>query len=337
MTDVALAAGVSVMTVSRALKLETKVAPKTRARVLKVVKELGYVPDLLAGGLSSKRSGFVSLLVPSLNNPHFAETVMGLKRVLEPAGLQVLLGFTNYQAREEERLVEWMLKRRPEAIVLTYDGHTARTREMLRNSGIPVIEIWEKPAKPIEHVVGFSNRKAAREMTAALIATGYKKIAYIGESSDAGTRGDQRRRGFEDAMRHAGLDPERQIACAPPPIGMAQGREAFSALINRYPDTEAVMCVSDPCAFGALTYCLERGWPIPKRIAIAGFGAFEISACCVPAISTLAVYGEEIGVQTANLILDLINPKNGKAVPTQAQYLEVSAKPILRASTLKSY
>jgi LacI family transcriptional regulator, gluconate utilization system Gnt-I transcriptional repressor len=335
MTDVALAAGVSVMTVSRALKPATHVAPATRALVLKVVKELGYVPDLLAGGLSSKRSGFVSLLVPSLNNPHFAETVMGMKRVLEPAGIQVLLGFTNYQAREEERLVEWMLKRRPEAIVLTYDGHTTRTREILKSSGVPIIEIWEKPAKPIEHVVGFSNRKAARMMTSELIKLGYQRIAYIGESSDADTRGHQRRRGFEDAMRHAGLDYERQIAYAPPPIGMAQGREAFRALINRYPDTDAVMCVSDPCAFGVLTYCLERGWSIPERIAIAGFGAFEISACCVPSISTLAISGEEIGVKAASLILELISEASHAPPSSRLRLLEVGAKPVLRESTKK--
>jgi LacI family transcriptional regulator, gluconate utilization system Gnt-I transcriptional repressor len=136
-------------------------------------------------------------------------------------------------------------------------------------------------------------------------------------------------------MRHAKLDPSRQIAYAPPPIGMAQGREAFGALINRYPDTEAVMCVSDPCAFGALTYCLERSWPIPKRVAIAGFGAFEISACCVPAISTMAVNGEAMGVRTATLILELISPGAGKVKPTEAQYLQVTPKPILRASTLK--
>jgi LacI family transcriptional regulator, gluconate utilization system Gnt-I transcriptional repressor len=335
MTDVATAAGVSVMTVSRALKPDTRVAPATRALVLRVVKELGYVPDLLAGSLSSKRSGFVSLLVPSLNNSHFAETVMGMKRVLEPAGLQVLLGFTNYQAREEERLVEWMLKRRPEAIVLTYDGHTERTRQLLENSGVPVIEIWEQPSKPIGHVVGFSNRKAARDMTVSLIELGYKKIAYIGESGDSGTRGDQRRRGFGDAMRKAGLNAERQIAYAPPPIGMAQGRQAFAALMNRFPDTEAVMCVSDPCAFGALTYCLERGWRIPGKVAIAGFGAFEISACCIPSISTLAVDGAEVGEKSAGLILDLINP--GKAnLPIKAPvFLEIATKPILRASTAR--
>jgi LacI family transcriptional regulator, gluconate utilization system Gnt-I transcriptional repressor len=334
MADVASRAGVSVMTVSRALKPGTKVAAQTRANIERIVREMGYVPDLLAGSLSSKRSGFVSLLVPSVNNPHFAETVMGMKRVLEPAGLQVLLGFTNYLANEEERLIEWMLKRRPQAMVLTYDGHTERARELLLASGVPVIEIWEKPRKPIEHVVGFSNRKAARDMTRALIGQGYSRIAYIGELGDAGTRGDQRRKGFADAMKQAGLDASRQLAYGAPPINMEQGREAFSKLMLRHPDTDAVLCVSDPCAFGALTYCLANKWAVPGRVAIAGFGAFEISACSVPAISTLSVNGNEVGEQAGKLILDLIGSSR-KGAMAAARAIDILTQPILRASTAR--
>ncbi len=334
MADVAKRAGVSVMTVSRALKPGTKVAAQTRANIEQVVREMGYVPDLLAGGLSSKRSGFVSLLVPSVNNPHFAETVMGMKRVLEPAGLQVLLGFTNYLAQEEERLIEWMLKRRPQAMVLTYDGHTPRARELLQAAGVPVIEIWEKPLKPIEHVVGFSNRKAARDMTCALIEQGYRRIAYIGERDDAGTRGDQRRKGFVDAMKQAGLDAVRQLAHGAPPISMEQGRQAFEQLLQQYPDTEAVLCVSDPCAFGALAYCLANQWPVPERVAIAGFGAFEISACSVPAISTLSVNGTEMGEQAGQLILELIG-SGRKGSPKPARTIDILTQPILRASTTR--
>jgi LacI family transcriptional regulator, gluconate utilization system Gnt-I transcriptional repressor len=330
MTDVARIAGVSVMTVSRALKSDGVVASETRERVMRVVEKLGYVPDLLAGSLSSKKSGFVSLLVPSLNNSHFAETVMAMKQVLEPAGLQVLLGFTNYQASEEERLIEWMLKRRPEAIVLTYDGHTPAARERLKRAGVPVIEIWETGAPAIEHMVGFSNRAAAVSMTNAVLDLGYKKIGYIGESSDDGTRGQLRRRGFTEAMKKRGLDASRQIAYAPPPISMMQGREAFAALMHRWPDTEAVVCVSDPCAFGALSYCQSRGWAVPKKIAIAGFGAFEISACSVPALSTLSISGFEIGEQTGQLILRL---RNGEQSALEMAKIVVATKPMMRDSS----
>ncbi len=332
MSDVADKAGVSVMTVSRALKSNGVIAPKTRERILKVVAQMGYVPDLLAGSLSSKKSGFVSLLVPSLNNSHFAETVMAMKQVLEPAGLQVLLGFTNYQSHEEERLIEWMLKRRPEAIVLTYDGHTPAAQHRLKQSGIPVIEIWETGMPAIEHAVGFSNRAAATLMTNAMIDLGYKKIAYLGESSDVGTRGELRRRGFAEAMKKAGLDSNRQIAYAPPPISMLQGRDAFAALMTRWPDTEAVVCVSDPCAFGALSYCQSRGWNVPKKIAIAGFGAFEISECSVPSLSTLSVSGLEIGEKTAQLILQL---RSEQKQDHEKVKVLVNTKPVFRDSTAK--
>lgn len=333
MIEVAERAGVSVMTVSRTLRAPDKVAASSRAKVLSAIRELGYVPDAQAASLSSKRSGFVSLLVPSLNNPHFGETVMGMKRILEPQGIQVLLGFTNYQSSEEERLISWMLERRPEAIVLTYDGHTQRSRELLEQAGVPVIEAWEIPPKPIQYVVGFSNHDAAATMTKSLIAKGYTRIAYIGESDDQGTRGGQRRKGFVAAMKQAGLSAERQIAYAPPPINMEQGKQALEALLNRWPDTDAVLCVSDPCAFGALSHCLARGWKVPQRVAIAGFGAFEVSAHSVPGISTLAVSGAEIGERSAEVILSLIRPHLDVSVKPGQRIFRVKTEPLLRQST----
>ena len=168
MKDIARIAGVSPMTVSRALKSDSAVATETRERVLKVIDELGYVPNQIAGGLSSKRSGFIAVLVPSLNNPHFADTVGALADVLHPSGLQILIGHTNYRSDQEEELIETMLRRKPEMIVLTYDGHTPRSRRMLEAARIPVIEIWEEPREALGHVVGFSNRKAARTLASAI-------------------------------------------------------------------------------------------------------------------------------------------------------------------------
>jgi LacI family transcriptional regulator, gluconate utilization system Gnt-I transcriptional repressor len=330
MGDIAALAGVSAMTVSRALNDSGYVSATTRKRILAIAQELGYVPDAAAGALASQRSGFVALLVPSLNNPHFAETVMGMKAVLQPAGLQVLLGFTNYQAEEEQKLIETMLKRRPEAIVLTADAHTASTRNLMQRSGIPVIEIWDTPRHPLGHVVGFSNDLAAMQLTQAIIALGYKRIGYIGERDDQRSRGAKRRKGFVRAMQAAGLDPSRQIALALPPIGMAAGRESMARLVDTFPDLDCVICVSDPAAFGALSYCLERGWKVPQRMGIAGFGAFEISACSIPTITTLAVSGLEMGQASARLILDLLAGRVENQAP---QRVLVDVAPLLRNST----
>jgi LacI family transcriptional regulator, gluconate utilization system Gnt-I transcriptional repressor len=333
MADVARAAGVSAMTVSRALRHDGRIALATRQKILQVVQELGYVPNRIAAGFSSQRSGFVGVLVPSLNNTHFAETAASLQQGLHPAGLQMLLGYTNYQKVQAEQLIETMLARRPEAMVVTYDDHTPRARQLLQAAGIPVIEIWEVPPNPIGHVVGFSNRKAAAAMTQHLIDLGRRKIGFIGEADDAGTRGAQRRHGFLDAVRRAGLDGSRLLATVAPPIGMMQGRDAMAALLTQWPDTDAVLCVSDPCAYGALSACLLAGVTVPGRVAVAGFGNFEISRCSVPAISTVAVSGLAIGAAVANLLQrllsgDLMTP----AAPLQT--IVIDARIEIRGSTL---
>ncbi|MEO1307593.1 MAG: LacI family DNA-binding transcriptional regulator [Pseudomonadota bacterium] len=161
MRDVAQAAGVSRMTVSRALRKDSPVSHETRERILKVVRDMNYVPDQMAGSLTTRKSGFVAVLVPSLNNLHFAETVQSLTEHLEAVDRQILLGHTDYSATHEEELVETMLRRRPEAMLLSYDGHSDRTRTLLQEAQIPVVELWERPENPIGHTIGFSNRLAA--------------------------------------------------------------------------------------------------------------------------------------------------------------------------------
>ncbi|MFM2389981.1 MAG: hypothetical protein RLZZ437_1536 [Pseudomonadota bacterium] len=334
MSDVARAAGVSTMTVSRALRQDGRIAPETRRKIQRLVQELGYVPDRIAAGFSSRRSGFVGVLVPSLNNTHFAETAVGLQNALHPAGLQMLLGHTNYLKSQAEQLIETMLERRPEAMVVTYDDHTPRTRSLLAGAGIPVIEIWEVPPKPIGHVVGFSNRKAAAAMTRHLISLGRDKIGFIGEANDNGTRGAQRRLGFLDAMRAAGLDGSRIVRTAAPPIGMLQGREAMATLMRQWPDTNAVLCVSDPCAFGAVSACQVAGIPVPERIAIAGFGNFEISQCAVPAITTITVSGLTIGTEAAGLIRQLLTgDPAARQIPPQTILVDADVE--VRGSTTR--
>ena len=335
MSDVARAAGVSAMTVSRALKQDGRIAPATRRKILAVVGKLGYVPDRIAGSFSSQRSGFVGVLVPSLNNPHFAETAAGLQDILAPAGLHPLLGHTNYRAEQAELLIETMLARRPEAMIVTFDDHTPRARHLLATAGIPIVEIWELPKKPIGHVVGFSNRDAAAAMTRHLIGLGRRRIGFIGEVNDKGTRGAERLKGYLDAVKGAGLDSSRRVGMHAPPINMSQGRLAMSELLHKWPDTDAVMCVSDPAAFGAMTACMLLGKRVPEDIALAGFGDFEISRCAVPAISTIAVDGLDIGRRAGALVLNLLQHQKDPARPLGRvpQIIVIEALPALRAST----
>ena len=330
MRDVANAAGVSRMTVSRALKPDSPVSEETRQHVLKIVRDMNYVPDQMAGSLSSKRSGFVAALVPSLNNLHFAETVHALTVELEKHGLQIILGYTEYSQEREERLIETMLRRRPEAIVLSYDGHTDRTLELLNGIDIPVVQIWERPEEPIQHMIGFSNERAAFELTSALIKKGYSKLTFLGEPGDQWTRGAARRRGFRGAMQAAGLDKNRVIEIGKPPISIEDGAAALPLFKKRFPDTDCALCVSDLPAFGLLSALKQEGLRVPEDMGIAGFGDFEVSRFSSPSITTVEVDPKRIGEASGALIGRLLD--NPGAYDELVQ-IQVKAKLVFREST----
>jgi LacI family transcriptional regulator, gluconate utilization system Gnt-I transcriptional repressor len=328
MADVARLAGVSPMTVSRAFKTDSSVSEATRDAILKAADDLGYVFDSTASSLRSQRTDFIAVTIPSINNANFAETVRGLSEGLKPRGLQILLGYTDYDMAEEERLIEQFLRRRPEAIVVTGGRHTSRARRMLENAGIPVIETWDLPEDPIGHVIGFSNAAAVRGMVDHFVAQGLTRIAFIGGDTTRDTRGADRRAGFIAAMQAHGLDATRLIAAGVPPISMREGAEAMGRLLETLPDTQAVICVSDLSAFGALTECQRRGVDVPGRLWIAGFGDYEIAGISVPALTTINPFPRDIGARTAELVLDVLDGRQG----TSAR-ITISPELLIRQST----
>jgi len=309
MADVAERAGVSTMTVSRALKKGGPISDETRRRIMAAVDELGYVLDQTAGTLSSKRSGFVATLIPSINNSNFSDTVRGISEAIEGSGLQLLLGRTDYLVEKEETLLESMLTRRPEGIILTGGSHSLRSRRLLDAAGIPVIETWDLPEQPVEHVVGFSNAAAIHALVHDLFARGYRNIGFIGGTSNRDTRGADRRLGYSQAIAELGLGPSRIISFGSPPISMEQGGEAIVQLLTQWPEVDAAICVSDLSAFGALMECHRRGWSVPGRIAIAGFGDFEVSRCSHPRLTTVSVDAFGIGRIAGDLLLRAIEAR----------------------------
>ena len=328
MADVARLAGVSPMTVSRAFKTDSSVSEATRRAILKAADDLGYVFDSTASNLRSQKTDFIAVTIPSINNANFAETVRGLSEGLKARGLQILLGYTDYDMAEEERLIDQFLRRRPEAIVVTGGRHTPRARRMLENAGIPVVETWDLPEAPIGHVIGFSNADAVHGMVDHFVSKGLTRIAFIGGDTTRDTRGADRRAGFIAAMEAHALDATRLIAVGVPPISMRQGAEAMGYLLETLPDTEAVICVSDLSAFGALTECQRRGVDVPGRLWIAGFGDYEIAGIAVPALTTINPFSSDIGARSAQLILDVLD---GRQIGPAR--IAISPKLLIRQST----
>ncbi len=312
MSDVARLAGVSKMTVSRVVAGHS-VAQATRERVQKAIEELGYVADAVAGALSSGRSEFVAVLVPSLVSSNFSDTVRGLNAAFAPHGLQLLLGDTDYRLDQEEHLVRSMLRHQPRCVALTGGQHTEATRALLLRAGIPVVEMWDVPTHPIDGAVGFSNVNAARAMVRYLYERGYTRIGFLGGASELDRRGLDRMRGYLAEVKALGLGTPRVIRLGESPITMSHGGPAVAALLEQWPDTQAVMGVSDMSAFGAIMECQRRGLSVPGDIAIAGFGNFEVSWCSYPTITTISVDAYGIGLRTGEMLLAAIEARAAAA------------------------
>ena len=207
MADVARLAGVSVITVSRVLREPEKVAEATRARVLSAIESIGYVPNLVARSLKSRRSGIIAAVIPSVTHSIVAEVIRGMTEVLNDEGLHLLLADSGFSPKEEEALVAAFLARRPDAMYLTGTTHTLGTRRMLDSARIPVVEAGSLTDTPIDMVVGYSNLEAARAMTRALIASGRRRIGYIGQTGrDYIDRVQDRYSGYCLALRDNGND-----------------------------------------------------------------------------------------------------------------------------------
>lgn len=303
MGDVARHAGVGTMTVSRALRTPSKVSRATLDRVQAAVTELGYVLDETAGALSSQRSRIVGALVETLEASVFASTVQGLTEGLAEGGLQLLLSATEYDPDTEAALIPTHLGRRPEALVLTGAHHTDTARRLLERAGIPVLELWELPRRPIHAAVGFSNREAGAAITRHLVDTGRRRIGFLGTGRASDRRGALRLEGFGDLGGE--FSGQRIVRVAPRDhaTGLDYGAEGLREMLRRWPDTEAVVCVSDALAAGALCEARRMGIDVPGRLAVTGFGDFDIAGDAGLALTTIRIDGSAIGRRAAELIL----------------------------------
>ena len=299
MEDVARIAEVTAMTVSRALNTPEKVAPETLAKVRKAIAKIGYVHNLTASSLASKKSRIVAALVPTIGASIFAETVRGLSETLAAEGYQLLLGQTGYDGRVEDSLVSALLGRGVDGMVLTGVNHSAQTVKRLKAAGIPVVETWDLTESPIDMVAGFSNIHAGREVGRYLLGKGYRHIGFAGGGSD---RTGARLKGLRAAVRAVRGARLTEVSM-PVASSFHGGLEALARVLERNPAVEAIFFVNDALAVGALMECLRRGIRVPEALAIAGFADIDIAAEVEPALTTVQVRSRNIGEQAATMLL----------------------------------
>lgn len=302
--DVALSAGVSRITASRALRGERSVAPELVARVAEAAAALGYVPDPAARALASARSHTVVVLIPLLSNNLFVDLLEAVHRALHPAGYQILIGVTHYQAQEEEELLTSYLAHRPAGLLVTGFDRTPRCRELIARSGVPCVHLMETSQDPAVHCVGFSQADAGSAMTAHLLNTGRRRIAFAAAQLDP--RVMQRLAGYRQAMQAAGCHDAALEWLSPEPSSMALGGQLLESRLASHPDVDAIFFCNDDLAQGGLLAALRLGIPVPQQVAIAGFNDLAGSDQMWPPLTTIRTPRVEIGESAAAMLLALM-------------------------------
>ena len=303
--DVSEASGVSEMTVSRVLRGRGDVSATTRDKVLQAAKELGYVPNKIAGALASQRVNLVAVIIPSMSNMVFPEVMTGINSVLEGTELQPVVGITDYLPEKEEQVLYQMLSWRPSGVILAGLEHSEASCAMLRSAGIPVVEIMDVDGTPIDTAVGISHRRAGRQMAQAILKAGYKKIGFMGTKMPLDHRARKRFEGFTEALAKAGIEVSDQEFYSGG-SALAKGRDMTKDMLERTPDLDFLYYSNDMIGAGGLLHLLEKGIKIPQDIGMAGFNGVDLLDGLPLQLATMDACRKEVGKIAAQIIADRV-------------------------------
>lgn len=297
--DIARATGVSKMTVSRVLRGASGFSDETRTKVLREADRLAYVPNRLAQAFGSMAaSTLVGVCVPRLTSGLFGHVLDGVDRALSRLGYQAMVGSHNHSIDEEEAWLRQVVAWQPAGVILSGRVHTAGTVDLLRNAGMPVVEIWDLTTSPIDMAVGFSHFDCGVEMGQFLIRRGRRRAGYVGALSRADVMGNARLEGFSSAIARAGAPlVDREVLLDGP--GFYAGYYGLETLLARQPDLDAVYFHNDEMAIGGLAYAQAKGISVPGDLGIVGWGGMEAASVLPRRLTTTVVPTTAIGKAAA--------------------------------------
>ncbi|WP_327786530.1 LacI family DNA-binding transcriptional regulator [Aeromonas enteropelogenes] len=308
LADVAQRAGVGTMTVSRALRTPEQVSDKLREKIEAAVQALGYMPNLAASALASASSWTIGMVVPSLSEAGCSEMFAGLQQILQPAGYQIMLAESRHHLEQEEKLLETLIASNIAAAILLSVEHSDTVRQWLSTSNIPVMEIGAVRSDPLDMNIGIDNVAAMFELTQMLIQRGYQNIGLLCANQEQWIF-QQHLQGWYKAMLRYHLSPSRVINAAEPPT-FSTGAAQLPEFLLAWPELDALVCVSDELACGALYECQRRRIRVPDDLAIVGFGDSDVSRVCQPPLTTIAVPHRQIGIEAGQALLARLNDRN---------------------------
>ena len=301
--DVARVAGVSIMSVSRAMRGVEGLSIETRNRIIETAEQLGYVPNRAAGSLATAASNLIGISVPTLFDSVWAEIIEGMRGPLHRAGFDTMIETSDYSKQREEAWIERVIKGSPAAIVLSGTDHSTKSRRRLITSKIPILEVWDIIEEPIDVCVGIDHYAAGQAMGAHIIGMGYRRPAYVGVAKGRDPRAEKRFRGLSDVFSAAGISFVSNIR-VDEPSSFQTGRQGCAHALDSADGRSDVICfLNDHLAFGGMMECAARGLDIPEDIGIVGFNNLGINSVLPQRLTTSTTPRTQIGATGAKLLI----------------------------------
>ncbi|MCY0095140.1 LacI family DNA-binding transcriptional regulator [Hoeflea ulvae] len=306
LAEVAARAGVSRMTVSKALRNTGSISADTRAKILGAVEELGYVKNSLAGSLSSQRSEIIGIVIPSASDSVFAEVLSGTNSVIRPKGLSTLIGETLFDPQVEYEILSTIMQMQPAGLIVSGGmNRLDKTRTLLERRRCPMISIWDSESQVGDCTVGLSHRLAGQMMAEHFLAKGFSNIAYVGSELELDVCARQRFEGFRDTLAAAGRSVRTEIS-ATAPRQTPSGRTLTETLLAKWPDTDAIQYLNDAMAIGGLSWLYDNSIDVPGQVAAAGFNGTATLQTIRTRLTTINAPRRFIGEAAAGALLNLI-------------------------------
>ncbi|MBR7889496.1 LacI family DNA-binding transcriptional regulator [Marinomonas sp. A79] len=309
MGDVAQAAGVAPVTVSRYLNDPSLVSDRSKQKIGDAIKALNYVPHAAARTLASKRSRMIGCIVPSLDSSLFGRALEVFQNHISTAGYNLILASNNYDHDKEREHIHQMISHGVDALLLIGSSRDESVYQLLNDKKIPYILTWTVDAKEDHPCIGFSNHDAAASITDYLMDLGHKKFAVISGATQYNDRASNRLAGVRSALAKRGLSLSDDCVIERP-FGVDSGRDAFRLLMSRNDRPTAIICGSEPFAYGAIFEAKALGIDIPGDVSITGFDDMWLASNITPGLTTVRTPQQDMGMLAAKYLVSKLNKED---------------------------
>ena len=301
-SEIAKLAGVSSAAVSRYIN-GGSISEEKKQKIKKVIEETGYVPNPAARSLRQQRTDSIGIIVPRINSDSVSNLIEGVSSVLNKNVYMSIFGNTETDEKREIEYLRLMQENHLAGVILMGTVFTPQHAQIFREGKLPIVVCGQN--HPAVSCIYHDDFHAAREITRCLIKKGRRSLAYIGVTETDECVGINRRKGVQEAMREAGLDPEALVRTEGFFLA-EEGYRGMRTILDGGFVPDGVICATDTLAAGAMKALREDGFTIPGDVSVGGIGGGTAGSIMFPALTTVQLFHRESGIKAAELLLSMI-------------------------------